>query len=329
LNKPLVLQCQSWSDCLIGLKGQACLGSTTLSEQELKLALLPVVSLAGYLARHFPEFLERKQLDLWVIGAELVDGKDEGAWFRCLEPLMGIESLNYRLIGPTLKSPDNDRILSGTLEEAISLDMSLPDLAVIFQPGLEENTSMLEAGMADLLRSNTLVIASSYSDEEFERDRLMAEAYGFQVSEPENNPFSFDPADTGLKWAHTLWRFEPVVPAVDYKADQGLIDAVQCLSHMVAHSRVKGFWNQPAAPGSIFLIPDSGGGQREMIYIFDNYYLDRAARTLYGLDGGRLRPTEIQVSNEAIQAYPEHMTPIRLALWAAEIKKRYLLGQQS
>jgi len=311
---------------LSGLKGQACLGSNSYSEQELKLALLPVVSLAWYLARHFPEFSERKQLDLWVIGAELIDGKDEGAWFRCLEALLGIDEVNYRLIGPALKSPDNDRIHSGTLDEAISLGLPAPDLAVIFQPGFEENTSMLEAGIADLLRSDTLLIASSYSEEEFERDRLMAQAYGFKVSKPENNPFSFDLAETGLKWANTLWRFEPTVPAVDYRPDQALIDAVQCLSHMVAHSRVKGFWNQPAAPGSLFLIPDTSGGQREMIHVFDNYYLDKAARTLYGLDGGRLRPIEIQVSNEDMQAYPEYGVPINLALWAAGIKKRYLLG---
>jgi hypothetical protein len=314
---------------LSGLKGQACLGSNSYSEQELKLALLPVVSLAWYLARHFSELLERKQLELWVIGAELIDGKDEGAWFHCLEALMGIDGVNYRLIGPALKSPDNDRIHSGTLDEAINLGLPAPDLAVIFQPGFEEHASMLESGIADLLRSNTLVIASSYSEEEFERDRLMAQAYGFQVSEPEHNPFSFDLAETGLKWANTLWRFEPAVPAVDYKVDQALIDAVQCLSHMVAHSRVKGFWNQPAAPGSLFLIPDTSGGQREMIHVFDNYYLDRAARTLYGLDGGRLRPTEIQVSNEDMQAYPEHRAPINLALWAAGIKQRYLLGSQS
>lgn len=327
MNKPLVLQCQSWADCLTALKGQDCLGSKTQTEQELKLALLPVVSLSWYLARHFPELLERKQLDLWVIGAELIDGKDEGGWYRCLEALMGIDTVNYRLIGPALKSPDNDRIHSGTLDEAISLGMNAPDLAVVFHPGLEENASVLESGMAELLGKNTRVIASSYSEEEYERDRLMALAYGFQVSAPENNPLSLDPAETGLEWASTLWHFEQAVPDNDHQVDQALIEAVQCLSHMVAHSRVKGFWNQPAAPGSLFLIPDTRGGQRVMIHIFDNYYLDRVAQTLYGLDGGRLRPTEIQVSYEDVQAYPEDMPPIILALWAAGIKKRYLIGQ--
>jgi hypothetical protein len=105
-----------------------------------------------------------------------------------------------------------------------------------------------------------------------------------------------------------------------------MIKAVQCLSHMVAHSRIKGFWNQPAAPGSSFLIPDTGGGQREMIHIFDNYYLDRRAGVIYGLDEGRLRPTEIEVSHEDLQAYPEYTAPIYLALWAAAIKQQYLLG---
>jgi hypothetical protein len=328
LNKPLVLQCQSWSDCLTGLKGHPCLVKNTNAEQELKLALLPVVSLAWYAARYFPDLLERDQLDVWIIGAELIDGKDEGAWYGCLKALLGIDLVSYRLIGPALTSSTNDRVLSGTLDEALGQGLAPPDLAVIFQPGLEENTSMLEAGLSDLLRSNTRVIASSYNEEEFERDRLMTQAYGFQAGEPVDNPFALDPAETGLKWASTLWQFKPVVPSAGHRPDESLIDAVKCLSHMVAHSRIKGFWNQPAAPGSLFLIPGTGGGQRQMIHIFDNFYLDRAAHTLYGLDGGRLRPTAIQVSNEDILAYPEHAAPIDLALWAAGIKKLYLLSPQ-
>ncbi len=287
---------------------------------------MPVVSLAWYLARHFPEYLERQHLDLWVIGAELIDGKDAGGWFACLEALLGIEAVHYRLIGPDVNAPDNERILKGTLNEVLAQGMAPPDLAVIFQPGFEENTSLLEGGLSELLSASTHVIASSYSEEEYERDRLMAQAYGFQLAKAENNPFSLDPAETGLKWAGCLWHFEQALPDAGFKPDQVMINAVQCLSHMVAHSRIKGFWNQPAAPGSSFLIPDTGGGQREMIHVFDNYYLDRRAGVIYGLDEGRLRPTEIEVSHEDLQAYPEYTTPIYLALWAAAIKQQYLLG---
>jgi hypothetical protein len=110
---------------------------------------MPVVSLAWYLARHFPEYLERQHLDLWVIGAELIDGKDGGAWFACLEALLGIEAVDTRLIGPDVNAPDNEQILKRSLNEVLAQGMASPDMAVIFQPGFEENTSLLEGGLSE------------------------------------------------------------------------------------------------------------------------------------------------------------------------------------
>jgi hypothetical protein len=308
------------------LKDNSCVHDRVLPEQESRLALLPVVSLAWYLSRVLPETMNRDRLELWVIGAELIDGRDDGAWYNCLGALLDIPEIHYHLISPTLTSTRNNSVFGGTLETFLEQGNSVPDIAVIFQPGFEENASLLEAGLGVLLKAGTRVIASSYSEEEFERDRLMAQAFGFQVSESLDNPFSLDPSDTGLHWADRLWHFMPEVPDDQHAPDQALIDAVRCLSRMVAHSRLQGIWVQPAPPGSLFEIPDTEGGRREMIHIFDNYYLDRAARTLYGLDGGRLRSTEIRVSSEEVGAYPKNGIPVERALWAAGIKNRYLLA---
>ena len=298
-----------------------------MSEQELRLALLPVVSLAWYVARFVPEAIQRDRMDLWIIGAELIDGRDEGQWYNCLASLLGVGEIHYQLVSPSLPEAHNPNIFHGTLDAFLEQTDSVPDLAVIFQPGFEENTSLLEGGLGPVLRSGTKVIGSSYTEEEFERDRLMAQAFGFEVSESQDNPFSLDPSDTGLHWADRLWHFKQVLPPTGHKPDQGLIEAVRCLSRMVAHSRLQGLWVQPAPPGSLFEIPDTQGGRREMIHIFDNYYLDRAAGVIYGLDAGRLRPTETQVSGEDVSSYPGNVLPIDLALWAAGIKSRYLLGR--
>jgi hypothetical protein len=287
---------------------------------------MPVVSLAWYVSSFIPEVIQRDRLDVWIIGAELIDGRDEGLWYGCLGALLGIAEVRCQLISPTLPEEQNSTVFHGTLDVFLERTEVRPDLAVIFQPGFEENASLLEKGLRTLLGSGTRVMASSYTEEEYERDRLMVQAFGFEVSHSQDNPFSLDPSETGLRWADRLWHFQQVLPADGHEPDRALIESVRCLSHMVAHSRLQGIWTQPAAPGSLFEIPDTQGGRRQMIHIFDNYYLDRTARVLYGLDNGRLRPTEIQVSAEDVRSYPGNAVPIDLALWAAGIKSRYLLG---
>lgn len=326
MNKSLILECKTWSDCLARLSSGLSEAQGRLSEQELKLALLPVTSLAWYLASVLPDRVQRDHLEVWVLGAELIDGRDDGVWYRYLAPLLGIPDIHYRLIGPGLEVTEGSGVFRGSLADFLKRKEPAPDVAVTYQPGFEENASMLEEGLDVLLRSGTTIIGSSYSEEEFERDRLMAQAYGYRLSHSRDNPYALDPADTGLHWADRMWHFEPQIPAEGHRPDRALIEAVQCLSHMVAHSRMQGIWAQPAPPGSLFTIPDTRGGQREMIHILDNYYLDRTSGTLYGLDEGRLRPTELEVSADDIDRYPGQAAPIDLALWAAGIKKRYLLG---
>ena len=195
-----------------------------MSEQELRLALLPIVSLAWYVARFVPEAIQRDRMDLWIIGAELIDGRDEGQWYNCLASLLGVGEIHYQLLSPSLPEAHNPNIFHGTLDAFLEQTDSVPDLAVIFQPGFEENTSLLEGGLGPVLRSGTKVIGSSYTEEEFERDRLMAQAFGFEVSESQDNPFSLDPSDTGLHWADRLWHFKQVLPPTGHKTDQGLIE---------------------------------------------------------------------------------------------------------
>jgi hypothetical protein len=156
----------------------------------------------------------------------------------------------------------------------------------------------------------------------------MAQAYSYGLINAADNPFALDPGSTGLQWADQLWQFsKELIPDSDALArpDSDLIDAVRCLSKMVAHSRLQGIWHQPAPPGSRFQIPDTKGGSRIMIHIMDSYYLDPGSGVLYGVEDGRLKPYEIRVSDEDIAADPAGDDPMLLALWAARIKSRYLV----
>jgi hypothetical protein len=176
-----------------------------------------------------------------------------------------------------------------------------------------------------------VVIGSPYSEEEYQRDRLMADAYGYALTMDQDNPFALDPGSTGLRWADRMWDFsQEQIPSQEaLKApDKALIDSVQCLSRMVAHSRLNGIWAQPAAPGSGFLIPDTRGGGRTMIHVMDSYYLDPASGRIYGVEEGRLRQTEVQVKLEDIDALPVSGDPMEAALWAARIKSKYLVTQR-
>ena len=331
LNKPLIQQCQSWNACIKELSSQDCMPVDSNHQSELKLALIPAVSLAWYLSSHCPELLSRQKLTIWIIGAELIDARDQGGWYQCLTPLLDIPEIQVRLIGPKLEdSGKSDVIYKGTAEELLQQEgIQTPDVAVMFQPGFEEEDSLLASGaISRLLKANCIVIGSSYSDEEYQRDRLMAEAYGFELVTSSDNPFSLDPAETGLHWADRMWSFSPGrIPDQDELArpDQALIESVQCLSRMTAHSRVKGIWAQPAPMGSSFEIPDTKGGTRTMIHIMDSYYLDPASGRLYGVEEGRLRPMDIQVSEDDVEAFPGGSAPMPLALWAAGIKSRYLV----
>jgi hypothetical protein len=331
LNKPLIKQCQSWDDCLQLLEQSTADTGRYKDQADLQMALLPAVSIAWYIKNHFSELMDRKHLDIWIIGAELIDGRDAGYWYHVLSKLTGIDHIKVRLIGPNIpKGADDDSIFRGSLEDLLAQsDSQLPDVAVVFQPGFEEEDGLLSSGaIAQLLSSNCKVLGSSYSEEEFQRDRLICEAYDYRLPEDTENPYALDPATTGLRWAERMWHFDNAfAPSLETlkNPDLQLIEMVKCLSRMTAHSRLHGNWVQPAPPGSAFQIPDTRGGVRVMVHIMDSYYLDPAAGALYGVEEGKLRPCDIAVSYEDIQSMPANGTPMDLALWASQIKSKYLV----
>jgi len=87
------------------------------------MALLPAVSIAWYMTNHFPELMDGKHLDLWIIGAELIDGRDAGYWYQMLAPLTGLDHIKVRLIGPNVpEGADGDSIFRGSLEDLLAQD---------------------------------------------------------------------------------------------------------------------------------------------------------------------------------------------------------------
>ncbi len=269
-----------------------------------------------------------KNTTVWIIGAELVDTGNGGRLYRCLEPLLGLDEAEVYLIGPELQF-EGDQCFKGRLEEYPAFrEGRYPDVAVIFQPGFEEHTQLLESGdIRTLLRNGCRVIGSSYSEEEYLRDRLMARAYGYELSPASDNPYALDPADTGLHWGDRMWHFQGKTPTDEFTPDLQLAEDVRRLSRMVAHSRLHGSGHQPANPGYRFEAPDGKGGHRLMMHIMDGYYLDPSQGLIYGVQDGRLLRTNVSLSKPELQRIPRDEDPMTLALWAARIKDEYLMKQ--
>jgi hypothetical protein len=295
----------------------------------MRINLLPVVSLAWYLSTSIrPDSRFGKGITVWIVGAELVDTGNGGRLYRCLMPLLGLDSVNLQLIGPELKS-GGAQCFQGRLDQYPDfLEGHYPDVAVLFQPGFEEHTQILGSGdISALLRHGCMIIGSSYSKEEYLRDQLMARAYGYELSPSSDNPYALDPADTGLHWGDQMWHFHEKLPADDFTPDLLLAEDVRRLSRMVAHSRLHGAGHQPAIPGYRFEAPDGKGGYRQMMHIMDGYYLDPSQGLVYGVQDGRLLRTNVSLSQDELQRIPQDEDPMLLALWAARIKDEYLMKQ--
>ena len=71
---------------------------------------------------------------------------------------------------------------------------------------------------------------------------------------------------------------------------------------------------------------DANGQARRAYHVFDNRFVDRASGRLLRLDGGRLEELEI-VPKWVLQKWPGGQArDIERAIWAAELKSRYLLS---
>jgi hypothetical protein len=331
---------ETWAAVRERLAG-AGLALEGLDEQALRKALSPVMALARAAERYAPELLEKRHIRILVIGAEWLDALDSGRWYSLLGPLLGRPlSVEGYLVGPQLESGSLDSVnslvaqapaferIQETLQQFLEGKGRPVDVAVVYQPGLDSDTALLEPpGPGPLLEAGIPVLGSSYSRDEFLMEREILRAFGYECAEPVSNPMALDLGREEARWGALLWALSPQRPGRG-EPDREAVAEVQRLSRMLAHSKLQGMLVPVESLGESFGIARREGGQREMIYLFDSFYVARDSGEVFAVEGNALRPTEVRVGTADLSAYPDGAGLAR-ALWAARLKEKYLIGKAS
>jgi hypothetical protein len=200
------------------------------------------------------------------------------------------------------------------------------DLALVFHPGFQKHLGWLRDGsLARLIAAGTRVVAASYEYDEAQIDRRVAACHGFSsAGDALVNPFFLELGDarSQIRWGNVLWQLGS--PPGERGIDEAGLAKLEQLSAMVMHSIARQL-APTAAYGTEALFSATDGTRRSLIYVFDDYFLDFDTRRLLAFRKGSL--DEIgSVSAADVRAYPGPATgDLDRALWAADIKARYLL----
>lgn len=296
-------------------------------------------AVARWIAERAPQLAERGSLSLLIVGAETVDVPDEARWYQLVPLLLERTfSIQVTLVGLELdagfKSSVADRAparaaatyrtsLAAFLAEGARAPI---DLTVVFHPGLQKHRGWLARdGFPLLLERGIPVVCAAYEVDEYEMERWVVEAYGYQASTtPLLNPLYLDLSDekTAIHWGRAMWEIE-AAPRSDAAPDQARLAMLDTLNRMVLHSMVLNV----AAPacGALVELRSDSAGARTLAHVFDNRYLEPATGELMLLDQGRLVSLK-RWSPESWAAYPGNdARDIDRAIWAAAIKERQLL----
>lgn len=330
----------SWAGVRERLEGSG-LALGGLDDEALRKALAPVLALAKGMEHFAPQLLRKERIRLAVVGAEWLDALDDGRWYALLGVLLGRDvAVEGLLVGPQLESgavASVNALVAGappfgrvpeSLQAFVAGDHDAPDLAVLFQPGLDSDAGLLEApGPGPLLEAGVPVLGSSYSRDEFLMEREVLRAFGYGCRGPVDNPLALDLGHAEARWGAVLWALEPSA-AQGKEPDRAAVAQVQRLSRMLAHSKLQGMLIPLERLGESAGIPGRDGGEREMIWLFDAFYVERDSGVVFGVEGNALRPTDVKIGAEDMAAYPrEAGAGLDRALWAARLKEHYLLGR--
>jgi len=339
----IVATCEDWDALLAALNARDVGGARLAAvPRDLARAVLAApAAVARWIALRAPHLAMKARLRVLVVGAERLDAADRGRWYQWLPVLLGApldlsvalvgESLEEALATPALSHAPHQpaRLHSGAL--ASYLDRVAPaehDLAIVFHPGFQKHRGWLrDSSLAALLAAGVPVVAAAYEQEEAEVDRWVIECHGYSArGEILLNPFFLDLSDVGssLFWGRALWQFGDRVPAPDEAVDDARLARLEQLSHMVMHSITLG--HRPAAPhGAEVALEASDGSSRSVIYLFDDYFLVPGSGVVLALRNGVLTQVA-SLPAEAVAHLPgSGASALERAVWAAEIKARYLM----
>src|SRR3990172_7329694 len=299
-------------------------------------------AIARWLALRAPQLALAPSVSILVIGAETTDAPDQGRWYQLLPQLLGTSvQVAVTLVGTDLDTRFASAAAAhapGTPAQCVRCDLTEFlaqhdardfDLAVVFQPGLQKHRGWLVAGgFARLISSGVPLFASSYEADEYEMERWVLECYGYRVSaEALLNPFFLDLSNyqTCARWGRALWQIEAAF-AAGFRVNHERLAALDTLTRMVMHSMTE-IGTPSQGYGMQVELQAAGRTPLPMVHVFDGRFVDlTSGRVVHLAAGGELREAGC-VPPEVLLRYPGRAArDIERAVWAAEVKSRYLLG---
>ena len=310
----------------------------------MRTVLAPPVAIARWIASRQPELAGKKQLRILVVGAQQYDAFDRGRWYGLLPALLGTDlQVSTTLIGPKLstsmttltakflpKEFPRATTQQSTLGEYLkSHSVNEFDIACIFHPGFEHyhEAWFKDDSLAELILTNIPLIATSYGEGEFQRDRYMLDIYGYKIfGEPMLNPFhqNFKKAIQGIldvKWGYVIWQFENRVPGPEHVVEEERIKGVVVLSQAIVQSAALGISHSTSHCGIRKLLPESEDNRDFFIPIFNDFLLRERTRQVYALLHGGLKiVNNVSLTEKDWKNYPgENAQEVERAIWGAKI----------
>ena len=320
MNLAPVTKHRDWRHLIAELQDRKeCAFLRNIKQSDLPTVLAPAVAIARWIATQQFALGNNKNFRLLVIGAQQYDAFDQGRWYGLLTNLLGCDlKIITTLVGTSLSTSMTTPMARALPTSVLPANMqktslgkflqSYPDdkfdLVCMFHPGFEHHHQdwLSDDSLANLIRSNTPVIATSYDEGEFQRDRYLLETYGYQIEgSPLINPFhsKFEKAIHGtldVKWGQVIWKFANRVPTTEHVIDKERINNIALLSQAIVRSVGLGLNLKTSLCATRKLFPESEDDGDFFIVIFNDFLLRERLRQVYVLIDNKLKPVK-DVSN--------------------------------
>jgi hypothetical protein len=307
----------------------------TISNKDLTARCLAATTLARWIAW---KGLKPKDSCCWriaVIGAEELDSFDGGKWYGIVPVLLDLEvDIELFLIGPRLKLhsarfPTLGPAVVGTRPVVNAFKTTLAscwadlplenlDLAILFQPGFENDDQWFGGPDLRLIAESRLpVAASSYGEDEQVIDREVLTAYGFMAKDDvAENPLHMEMGHPNVRWGHTLWQVANRAPPFGFLADNDRLNDIHALSRMLTKLFDAGFINRPLEFG-FAQKHNIRGERRRLVYLLADVYAEAASGRIWRKQRQGWSETELSLPREVMEARPpERKRSLDGAIWA-------------
>jgi hypothetical protein len=338
-----VATCSDWDSLLALLQAHPRGSMLAAAPKKLLQAVLAApVAVALWIAERAPHLAARCPVHILVVGAEKLDAVDQGRWYQLLPMLLATDlDVRVTLVGDRLDADASSRLRAlapriparlhaGSIASFLAgQGAAEPHLVFLFHPGFQKHRGWLsDTSLAALVAAGAPPVAVAYGQDESEVDRWVAQCHGYSTRrETLLNPFALDFSDahSQLQWGRALWQFADEPPDPGASVDDVRLARLDQLSRMVMHSITLG--NAPLAPqGAMVALDASNGARRQLIYIFDQYFLDPGCGGVFALRAGGLQ----QVCTLPATAIADHpgndASDLERAVWAAAMKAEHLMA---